>query len=80
MSKGTESLFIVLVCKEGHGKFAEYPAIEVLERIHEVLSPLGAVVGVPNGGGTAIVRVPSDSANAVLAAVANVLACCPPNW
>ena len=72
MSKGTESLFIVLVCKRGTGKFAEYPAIEVIERIHDVLCPLGAVVGVPNGGGTAIVRVPSDSADAVLAAVVTV--------
>lgn len=72
MLKGTESLFVALVCKRGAGKFAQYPAGEVIERIHEVLSPLGAVVGVANSGGAAIVRVSPDNANAVLAAVATV--------
>jgi hypothetical protein len=72
MSKGTQRLSVVLVCKRGTEKFAEYPAVEVIERIHKVVSPLGAVVGVSNGGGTAIVRVSCDSANAVLAAVATV--------
>ena len=72
MSKGTESLFVVLACKSGTGEFAEYPAIEVMERIHEVLCPLGVVVGVQNGGGTATIRVTPDSADAVLAAVAAV--------
>ena len=72
MSKGTESLFVVLVCKKGTGEFAEYPAVEVMERIHEVLCPLGAVVGVTNGGGIATIRVTPDSADAVLAAVVAV--------
>jgi hypothetical protein len=73
MSRRTGSLCVVLACKRGTGKFAEYPAVEVIERIHEVLGPLGAVVGVPNGGGTATIRVTPDSADAVLAAVATVL-------
>jgi hypothetical protein len=71
-AKETESLFVVLACKRGTGKFAEYPAVDVMERIHAALDPLGAVVGVPNGGGTATIRVPPDSADEVLAAVATI--------
>ena len=71
-AKEIESLTVVLACKRGTGKFAEYPAVEVMERIHAVLMPLGAVVGVSNGGGTAAIRVTPDNADAVLAAVATV--------
>jgi len=70
MSKATESLFVVLACERGTGEFADYPAVDVMERINAVLSPLGAVVGVSNGRGIATIRVTPDNTEAVLAAVA----------
>jgi len=72
MSTEIRGALIVLTCKKGAGKFADYPDIEVLERVQAVLGPLNAVVGVATGGDVATIRVASDNADDVLAAVAPI--------
>jgi len=69
MSEQPAAATIVLLCKKGAGEFADYPDIEVMQRINAALVPFDAVVGVTARGGMATIRADRTRADAVLASI-----------